>query len=214
MVTWAAAQESRRWCFHKRSNFETRPQPGRRVGNNKFVLGQSSTGGKNNDLGEKKNHSWAGRECVGRHLEENGSRTGYITSFIINIITITSQCPNPFAAFKINWAGEHPHLRHALPAKPSRHLFTRCIFLWRCLKPSGTWVHTYTPQPPCFLWRSIKHTEWISFYQTWVRSFVNDITAVLLPWLIWLWILKMPSQNLLMLSLLQMLTLKRVLTIV
>ena len=148
MVTWAAAQESRRWCFHKRSNFETRPQPGRRVGNNKFVLGQSSTGGKNNDLGEKKNHSWAGRECVGRHLEENGSRTGYITSFIINIITITSQCPNPFAAFKINWAGEHPHLRHALPAKPSRHLFTRCIFLWRCLKPSGTWVHTYTPQPP------------------------------------------------------------------
>ena len=73
MVTWAAAQESRRWCFHKRSNFETRPQPGRRGGNNKFVWGQSSTGEKNNDLGEKKNHSWAGRECVGRHLEENGS---------------------------------------------------------------------------------------------------------------------------------------------
>ena len=56
MVTWAAAQESRRRCFHKRSNFETRPQPGRRVGNNKFVLGQSSTGGKNNDLGEKKKY--------------------------------------------------------------------------------------------------------------------------------------------------------------
>ena len=69
MVTWAAAQESRRWCFHKRSNFETRPQPGRRMGNNKFVLGQSSTGGnKNNDSGEKKNHSRAGREFVGRHL--------------------------------------------------------------------------------------------------------------------------------------------------
>ena len=69
MVTWAAAQESRRWCFHKRSNFETRPQPGRRMGNNKFVLGQSSTGGnKNNDSGEKKNHSRAGGEFVGRHL--------------------------------------------------------------------------------------------------------------------------------------------------
>ena len=147
MVTWAAAQESRRWRFHKRSNFETRPQPGRRVGNNKFVLGQSSTREKNNDLSEKKNHSWAGRECVGRHLEENGSRTGYITSFIINIITITSQCPNPFAAFKINWAGEHPHLRHALPAKPSRHLFTRCIFYEGALNHLGP-GYTLTPPNP------------------------------------------------------------------
>ena len=34
-------------------------------------------------------------------MEENGSRTGYITYFIINITTISSQCPNPFAAFKI-----------------------------------------------------------------------------------------------------------------
>ena len=65
MVTWAAAQESRRWCFHKRSNFETRPQPGRRVGNNKFVLGQSSTGGNKN---KKRSRRWAGREFVGRHL--------------------------------------------------------------------------------------------------------------------------------------------------
>ena len=184
------------------------------MGNNKFVLGQSSTGGKQKQWLRREEKSQPGwrRICwtaLDFEMEENGSRTGYITSFIINIIAITSrsQCPNPFAAFKINWAREHPHHRHALPAKPSRHLFTRCIFIWRCLKPSGTWAHTYTPQPPCFLWRSIKHTEWICFYQTWVRSFVNDKTAVLLPWLIWLWILKMPTQNLLMLSLLQMLTL-------
>ena len=61
MVTWAAAQESRRWCFHKRSNFETRPQPGWGVGNNKFVLGSA---------GETKTMTQARRKITAG-LEEN-----------------------------------------------------------------------------------------------------------------------------------------------